>query len=76
MGIHASFEAADPFGNKDLLAKAARRLGEKGVSLIALDCMAYDATARKFASNASGCLALAARTWLGRAVMELFGKEA
>lgn len=75
LGIQASFEAADPFGERDLVAKAARRLREKGVNLIALDCMAYDATARQMASNASGCLALAARTWLARAVMELFGKE-
>lgn len=75
-GIQASFEAADPFGGRDLVAKAAMRLGRKGVSLIALDCMAYDATARQMASDASGCLTMAARTWLGRAVMELFGKEA
>lgn len=74
-GIQAFFEAADPFGDRGLVAKAARSLGEKGVSLIALDCMAYDATARQMASDASGCLALAARTWLGRTVMELFGKE-
>lgn len=76
LGIQASFEAADPFGDKELVAKAAMRLGEKGASLIAMDCMAYDAKARQIASDASGCLALAARTWLGRAVMELFGKEA
>ena len=75
-GIQASFEAADPFGDKDLVKKAAMRLREKGASLIAMDCMAYDAEARQMASDASGCLALAARTWLGRAVMELFGKEA
>jgi protein AroM len=75
-GIQAFFEAADPFGDRDLVAKAAMRLGRKGVGLIALDCMAYDAAARQMASDASSCLALAARTWLGRAVMEFFGKEA
>lgn len=75
-GIQAFFEAADPFGGRDFVATAAMRLGRKGVSLIALDCMAYDAAARQTASDASGCLVLAARTWLGRAVMELFGKEA
>lgn len=75
-GIPASFEAADPFGDKALIKRAAMRLGEKGASLIAMDCMAYDATARQLASDCSGCLALAARTWLGRVVMELFGKGA
>jgi len=75
LGIQAYFEAADPFGDRDLITKAAMRLSRKGAMLIALDCMAYDATTRQLVHKASGCLTLAARTLLGRAVMELSGKE-
>ncbi len=68
---HAQVEVAPPYGDREAVAAAARRLREQAADLIVLDCIGYTAELKALVRSEAQCPVLQASTALAHVAAEL-----